>query len=423
VPERGAGIALLGLPVALLLGPLPIELCIGVVNAAFVARLAVTRDWSVLRVPWLGVAVAWWAWVLFCSLPGVAEDGTWPRWTVQALVSVRLPVFALGASVFLAEDAALRRRLYRVVAGVAAVIVALVLWQLAGGRNWYGQGMRDNGLLTGPFDRPRAGPTLMHLFFPVLLPLAVRWRGWWAGAAVLAAGVAVMVPIGQRMPLLLVGLGLVVAAWLLPVLRRAVVAAVLAGGVTLAAGSVLFPNAQFRLVNHFAEQMGRFPNSHYGLIYTRAAAMAAEHPWLGRGFAGFRTGCREERYFAASVDGALADGGGAAICVTHAHNFYLEAASDAGVVGLGLFVVLTGVWLRALWPGRGVDGSLKAGHDGEDALRVGLFVAALLHLWPVAGTNTFTNPYMGGWFFLLLGWGLAESCGRSVREIASLRSQ
>ena len=53
---------------------------------------------------------------------------------------------------------------------------------------------------------------------------------------------------------------------------------VLAGGVVLAAGSVLFPNAQFRLVHHFAEQMGRFPTSHYGLIFTRAAAMVAELP-------------------------------------------------------------------------------------------------------------------------------------------------
>jgi len=400
--------------VALLLGPLPIEICIGVVNAAFAARVILARDWPALRVPWFGVALAWWAWVVFCSLPGVAEAGTWPRWTVQALVSVRLPVFALAASVFLATDAELRRRLFVVGAAVAAVIAGLVLWQLAGGRNWYGQGIRDNGLLTGPFDRPRAGPVLMHLFFPVLLPLAVSLRGRWAGAAVLAAGVAVLVPVGQRMPLLLVGLGLVVSAWLLPGLRRAAVVAVLAGGVTLAAGSVLFPNAQFRLVNHFAEQLAHFPTSHYGLIFTRAAAMAEAHPLLGHGFAGFRTGCEEERYFAPSVDGALADGGGARICVTHAHNFYLEAAVDGGVVGLALFVGLTGLWLRALWPGPRADGR-------RDALRVGLFVAALLHLWPVAGTNTFTNPYMAGWFFLLLGWGLAETKVADVLRTSALR--
>lgn len=420
MPERVAGWALLGLPVALLLGPLPIELCIGAVNAAFVARLALTRDWAVLRVPWLGIAAAWWGWVLICSLPAVAEAGTWPRWTVQALVSIRLPFFALAASVFLAADARLRQRLYLTVAGVAAVIVALVLWQLAGGRNWYGQGMRDNGLLTGPFDRPRAGPVLMHLFFPVLLPLAVLWRGRWMGAVVLAAGVAVMVPVGQRMPLLLVGLGLVVSAWLLPALRRAVVAAVLAGLMMLAAGSVLFPNAQFRLVNHFVEQLAHFPTSHYGLIFSRAAAMVAAHPLMGRGFAGFRTGCGEERYFAPSVDGGLADGGGAGICVTHAHNFYLEAAVDGGVVGLALFVVLVGLWLRAVRPDEDVDRRMR-GHDGAYALRLGLFVAALLHLWPVAGANTFTNPYMAGWFFLILGWGLAERKAADVLGTSALR--
>lgn len=384
---------LLTLPVALLLGPLPIELCLGAVNAAFLVRVWYRRE----AIPfWFRLALVWWAWVLFCSLPGIAEAGTWPRWTVQALVGIRLPVFALAASHFLAEDEELRQRLAWVIAGVAAFIALQLLLQLAGGTNWLGQPMRDNGLLTGPFDRPRAGPTLMHLFFPLLLPAAAVLPGW-AGTALLAGGVAVMVPIGQRMPLLLVGLGLILTAWLLPALRRAVLAAVLAGGVTLAAGALFFPNAQFRLVSHFLAQLGNFPESHYGLIYTRAAAIAAEHPWLGRGFAAFRTGCGEERYFVPSLNKAIPDGGGAGICVTHAHNFYLEATADAGLFGLMLFTLLTVTWLRALWPRPGPD----------HALRVGLFIAAVLHLWPLAGTNTFTNPYMSGWFFLFLGWGLA----------------
>jgi hypothetical protein len=33
----------------------------------------------------------------------------------------------------------------------------------------------------------------------------------------------------------------------------------------------------------------------------------------------------------------------------------------------------------------------------------------LIQLWPIASTNDFVDMPMGGWFFLLLGWALAEA--------------
>ena len=42
-------------------------------------------------------------------------------------------------------------------------------------------------------------------------------------------------------------------------------------------------------------------------------------------------------------------------------------------------------------------------------LRVGLFASILVQLWPVQSTSSFFGMPMGGWFFLLLGWALAES--------------
>ena len=43
------------------------------------------------------------------------------------------------------------------------------------------------------------------------------------------------------------------------------------------------------------------------------------------------------------------------------------------------------------------------------ALRVGLFAAILIQLWPIASTSSFFSMPMAGWLFLLLGWALAES--------------
>jgi hypothetical protein len=42
-------------------------------------------------------------------------------------------------------------------------------------------------------------------------------------------------------------------------------------------------------------------------------------------------------------------------------------------------------------------------------LRAALFAAAVIQFWPIASTTGFTSMPVGGWSFLLLGWGLAEA--------------
>jgi len=84
--------------------------------------------------------------------------------------------------------------------------------------------------------------------------------------------------------------------------------------------------------------------------------------------------------------------------VTHPHSFYLQALTDAGVPGLIGFSVLVVLWLRRLSVGL---------WRAPDPLRVGLFVAALIQLWPISTTSPLVSLPMGGWFFLVLGFGLA----------------
>ncbi|MBV9782315.1 MAG: O-antigen ligase family protein, partial [Acidisphaera sp.] len=84
-------------------------------------------------------------------------------------------------------------------------------------------------------------------------------------------------------------------------------------------------------------------------------------------------------------------------CNTHPHNFYLEAATSSGVPGLLLFAGMTVTWLVLL--GRSLNGN---------AVRVGLFLTALLEAWPLASTSEFFSVPNVGWVFLMLGWGFAE---------------
>ena len=95
-------------------------------------------------------------------------------------------------------------------------------------------------------------------------------------------------------------------------------------------------------------------------------------------------------------------GGGAGFCVQHAHNHYLQAATDAGLPGLVLFCLMVLSWLAALARRGPADPVPRA-------WRTGLFLAVLIQEWPVASSSAFTNMPLGGWFFLLLGLGLAAS--------------
>lgn len=384
------------------------EGAIAVADLCFLTRSALTRDWAWARTPWLLIGWAWWGWLVVCSLPvpalNLGEGGT--RSLIQAVVLARFLVLmaAMEHTILRAADA--RRWLYWVIAASAAYIAAHAIFQFITGYNFYGEPAGDDGVLSGPFGKPRAGPPFVRILFPAIVPWvaamltrpgirAVVWA-W----LVLIGGVSIALLIGQRMPFLLTCFGLVVIGVLLPRLRWGVLAAGLALAALLVASPVVAPKAHYRLVARFSDQMEHFAVTQYGELYARAVEIAVQNPVTGLGAEGFNTGCFNPRYFRPSFDGRDPDGGGAKICWDHPHNYYLEALVNGGFPGLILFCALALAWLAAL--GRGL-------WRQPDPLRVALFAAALIQLWPIASATSFTSMPVGGWSFLLLGWGLAEA--------------
>jgi O-antigen ligase len=158
-------------------------------------------------------------------------------------------------------------------------------------------------------------------------------------------------------------------------------------------------------VVHFAEQMRHFPQSPYGLLYTRATVMGLEHPVAGLGFDGFRHGCGQAAYQHGlawlGVTDAQADV--TIACSIHPHNHYLEAFTSGGVPGLVLFCIMVGTWLATL--GR----SLLRRAPPE---QVACFIGVLLGVWPFASTSAFFTLPNAGWLFLVLGTGLSLTARR-----------
>jgi O-antigen ligase len=280
------------------------------------------------------------------------------------------------------------------------------LQQFATGHSLFGYARAGDGVLTGPFDKQLAGPELARILLPVLVPPAA-WllgrRNFMATAeayTLLLGGVLIMVLIGQRMPLMITGLGLVAAALRLPRLRPVVIVAGAAGLVLLAATPMVSPPAYHRLVLTFSRQMQDFPVTQYGQLYARAWHIGLARPLVGRGFDGFRTGCPLPEYFGPTFGGTEHDGGGAAICAGHPHNFYFQALAAGGFPALVLFSAVVVGWMAPLLGGLWRQ---------PDPLRVGLFAAGFIQLWPLASTSDFVSMPIGGWFFLTLGRALAES--------------
>ena len=387
------------------------EAAIDLVAAAFLVRSVALHSWGWLREPWVRLAAAWWGWLLLCTALHFAAAGEGAGALVQAAAIARFLLFVAALEQVVLQPVSARRWFYRSLGLATLYLAAQTMLQFATGHNLFGDPRSGDGELTGPFDKPRDAPTFVRMLFPALLPptaalLARRGALRWAGAALPILAMAVMVLIGQRMPLALAGFGLVLAALLLRRLRTPTVLALAAGLILVFASAAVSPPTFYRLVTKLDAQLGHFATSPYGLIIERATAIAEQHPWTGRGYDGYRTACPEPRYFLAwhwPGQPAAPDPSGTTLCLTHPHNLYLQAVTDAGLPGLLLFTALALVWLARL--GRGM-------RRGGGPLQAGLFIAALLQLWPLASTSPLISLPIGGWFFLLLGAGLAEAKAR-----------
>jgi len=430
VLDRIISVAILAVPIFLLHGRGIAEAAIDTTAICFLLRSAGTGEWSWLRAPWITVAALWWGWLVLCSIPvGPLGAGGVPA-LVQAVATLRFLVFVAALQTRLPQEPGVLRWVRRLVVLAALYIVAQLLLQDLTGHNLFGQPRFHDGTLTGPYDEPRAAAPLSRLLLPTLLAGCAVLLGSRLGritrlAAVLLLtllAIAVMVLSGQRMPLALFLFGLLVSGLLLPGLRLPLLAACIAAPVLIALSALVSPRSFFHLVVLFEQQMSHFGHSPYGLIWTRAAAMGLDNPLTGLGFDAFRHRCADPHYFRAwpvwqAVPG---DGGGAAICVQHAHNHYLQALTDSGIAGLLLFALTVAFWLTALARGL-LRREVPAGTFVHRAWRVGLFAAVFIHEWPISSTSAFTNLPLGGWFFLLLGLGLAEAAPYMQRTVMEER--
>ena len=419
------------LPLALLYSRAIGDVMLTVIAVLFLVVQIGRRDFGWLRTPWTWLGLVLCGWMVLASLlagwlpgaPAGAPAGALPgapaggglaagevevhRAAVeQALAALRFFVFIPALEYWVL----VRKRARRVLGWVflaGAVWILVECWQqYLLGLNLFGYPRWADGALTGPFRGPTAGPTYLQLFFPAFLPLCFgiirknHWSGWMLGILIPAAAAATMILIGQRMPTLLMALGLFASGLLFRQFRLPVIVTALVGVGVLALLPVLSPPAFAKLVVHFTDQMQHFWATQYGLVFGRAVTMIAAHPWIGLGWDGYRDNCMQPAYLHGVAWLPITDPSNPLGCTIHPHNYWLQVGTGAGVPGLLLFAALVGLWL---WRIRG--GAAYRANDWRAALLVALFVT----FWPIASdTSLFTVPN-AAWIFLMVGWGLAEA--------------
>jgi O-Antigen ligase len=383
------------------------EASVSVTGVCFLGRCGVTRDWRWLRTPWVAIALAWWGWTVICSLPipalSLGESGL--SGLAQGLMAIRLPLFAAALAFGVLRDDSPRRWMFGTIATCAAYVAVHLVFQFVFGVSLYGVAPAWNTLLTGPFGTARAAPLMARILPPVIIPFAARYLDRPVlPYAILMGGLAVVAIIGQRIPEVIMVATLAVAALLIQRMRPIALAAFVLIALLIPSFALISPKTYEHMVTRTQSMAAGFATGYYGEMYNRAFEIGRQNPLTGLGFDGFKLGCPDSRYFRPSFDGTVANGGGAEICWNHPHNYWFQALADGGVPGLGLFAAFA---LACLIPlGRGL-------WRAPDAMRVGLFATVLAQLFPVQSAPSFWTLPMSGWFYLLLGWAMAETYGRA----------
>ncbi|NHO18989.1 O-antigen ligase family protein [Acetobacter oeni] len=404
------------LPVLLFRARAMADADLSIVAMLFLVRSALLRDWSWLRARWMQCGLALWGLIsLSSALAGPAAS------FVQGLLTLRFFVFCAALAYWVLTGPRAQRALGAVCAFLAIWTILECWEQYLTGTNLFGDPRWGDGALTGPFVHPKAGSALLMVLFPGLMPgILTRLqktdhRSRLTGAALLLLSVVTMILIGQRMPTLLTCVGLLLTALLVRPMRLPVLGAFVLGAALLAALPVVSPPTYAKLVLKFSHQMSHFASSDYGQLFGRASAMVAAHPWLGVGFDGFRLHCLDPQYVHdMKLLGIPYIAPPEAGCNLHPHNYYLQAATAAGLPGLLLFMAMALCWLRLIarphLPAHGAervsDVPATVPATPRNAM---LLVACCVQLWPLASTSALFSVPPAGWLFLTAGWALAAS--------------
>lgn len=378
---------------------------------AAIAGWLIYQWWRGEPVPIDAIGVAWLVYVvvLMTTIVPARDVSAWAgevyRWAVALLVYVMArSVFMAGRSVIPALAAM----------GIGTLGISLLgMWQVlthAGPPSFTTGGMTR---AFGTFGEPNPFAGYLEMTLPMLLALVAHWatlggetgRLSWSriGFVTLTwlAGSMTLVLTQSRGGIAGIAVGTVVVLWLTGRRARRVGTV----GAVIVAGVILLSPAGGRVISRFAGEslsagaeaqvtVGNFASLERAAHWRAAIAMARSEPLLGVGAGNFNARFRE-----------MTEVWRFRIPRGHAHNAYLQALAQAGVLGLLAYLALLGVVVRTVWRRlrhheSGIDRAIIAGaagvtgavavHNLVEYLHVLSLGLQLAVIWALAGSSSRT---------------------------------
>lgn len=374
-------------------------LCITAIS--FLLHMALMRRTDWLHQRWVQVALALWVYAVLLSLGAVNVEGALGR----SLAWIRFPIFAAALAFWVLDGELVRRRLILSLSIALGFMLIDTAIQYVIGVDLLGRPVipyQDAPRLTGPFSAPRIGIMLIWMAIPVIAYWLMRENGqvrrgrtFALGVAYAAGTVAIIFLSGERMALLLTGLAFVLAFFLLPIPKRLMV--MIGLGTVLLVGALAYGNPGLiaRQFGSTSEVVDDVSGSVYGMIWQSGWEMFVRHPVTGVGLRQFRELCPRIEYGPVHPDIVRLR------CNLHPHNMYIEWLVEAGLIGLGGFLLLMALVVREVVRAFPVWRT--------DPVFLGLLITLVIRLWPLASTTGFFTAWSAVPFWLVVGWLLALS--------------
>lgn len=397
--EKAARFLTVLLPLLMIAGPAPADIGATLIAVLFLARTAITRDVAWLRERWVQCVLLLWVYICVRNLFLPEMDGFWRSfsWARYFLLSAALAFWVL-------RDEATRANLMKTLLLTLAFLALDSLWQYWNGTDIFGREAfpyQGSYRLTGPYSKPRVGHTIVWMMFPaVLWCLAQSARRIRIGGIVLGLLCALAIyASGERMALLLLGLGVALSIVFLPRGRWVIAGSALLAVVLATSMTQLNPKLAKRQLDATHEEITGFWESAYGRTWVSSAHIGKAYPLFGIGSKQFQKECYKPDYGPTDRTSLIMR------CPMHSHNMYMEWLVEAGCIGLGLFLAVLYYW-----------GRLVVTHWRSwwmNPVATGLLITMAIRLWPASATTSQFVAWSATPFWMVAGWLLALLYGLS----------
>jgi hypothetical protein len=393
-------------PLLLVAGHVVPDIALSLIGFFFLVHCAERRDWRWLQARWVQCLLVTWVYIM---LRGCFSE--------NALVSLhrslpwfRYIVFAAALAYWLFLNDTTRNRFFIALTWVILFFALDGLLQWFAGRDilWHARLTDTLGhyRLTGPWNKPILGIMLAWLSFPVcvqfLLPEAenpARRKVLHFGIVLTLLVLATIIVSGERMALLLSLFGWAIAIVMLSARSKAVWLVLACGIALIGLLALISPQVLGRQVNSTIDTLTHWQQSPYGQIFASGLELVKQNPLFGIGSAEFSSSC------AALYTDPTAN---AQACNTHPHNIYMEWLIENGIIGLVLFIAFIAAVIAAC-----------ARHWRRNCASpafIGLFIAFMLRVWPIASSTNFFSSWGAPPFWLVLGALLAYTAAKEEND-------